>query len=277
MTAVAITGITGLAGGHVAHALHRAGHKIVGISRSGSAIGVAAEERIVRDLTRADELERAFAGCGMILHFADRADRKSYSQDNVGDAAQVMTTLRTAAAAAGIQRIVAFSSVYADPSNGADDLYGRSKRGMETVATAPSPSSPAIVFRLPPLYGPGARGAVRHITRAIEKGWPLPFGLAKAPRRFLSLDALADLCVYLTNLDETIFEAAMGRILVPVMMQAGNLAALSRTLGGERTRLLPVPGIDRLLGGRVAPGQLERDRDAVINALGWRAPEDMRA
>lgn len=277
MTIVAITGITGLAGGHVAHALHMAGHKIVGISRRASATSAVAEVRIVPDLTQADELERAFAGCGMVLHFADRADRKSYSEDNVGDAARAMTAVRTAAAAAGIKRIVAFSSVYADPANGADDLYGRSKRGMETIATAPSPGSPAIVFRLPPLYGPGARGAVRHIARATAKGWPLPFGLAKAPRRFLSLDDLADLCVHLTSLDVTTFEAAAGRILVPVTLQAGSLAALSRTIGGGRARLLPVPGIDRLLGGRVAPGQLERDRGALVNALGWRAAEGIRA
>lgn len=277
MTTVAITGITGLAGGHVAHALHTAGHEIVGISRQTLTTKVAAKVRIVPDLTQADELEQAFAGCGLILHFADRADRKSYSQHNVGDAAKVMMAVRTAAAAAGVQRIVAFSSVYADPANGADDLYGRSKRGMETVATAASPGSPAIVLRLPPLYGPGARGAVRHIARATAKGWPLPFGLAKAPRRFLSLDALADLCVHLTDLDVTIFEAAAGRILVPVALQAGSLAALSRTMGGRRAHLLPVPGIDRLLGGQVATGQLEQDRDAVMNALGWRAPEDVRA
>lgn len=277
MTTVAITGITGLAGGHVARALHAAGHGTIGISRGNSATPTAAERRIVPDLTRADELERAFTGCDTILHFADRADRKSYSEDNVGDAARVMTALRTAAASAGITRIVAFSSVYADPANGADDLYGRSKRGMEAVATASARGSPAIIFRLPPLYGVGARGAVRHIARATAKGWPLPFGLAKAPRRFLSLDALADLCVHLTNLDVATFEAATGRILVPVTLQAGSLAAVSRTIGGGRAHLLPVPGIDRLLGGRLAPGQLERDRDAVVDAIGWRAPEDLLA
>ena len=137
---------------------------------------------------------------------------------------------------------------------------------------APTPGVPALILRLPPLYGPGARGAVRHITRAIEKGWPLPFALARTSRRFLSLSALADLCVHLTALDDHTFNRVAGQIFVPVAVQDGSLAALSLAIGGKRARLLPVPGIDFLFGGRVAPGQLEADRDTLAQAIGWLAP-----
>ncbi|MFL0415838.1 NAD-dependent epimerase/dehydratase family protein [Sphingomonas sp. 179-A 2A2 NHS] len=273
MARAAITGITGLAGGHVAPALRAAGHDVVGISRRPSQPGAGGDIRTVPDLADADALTASLRGCDIVFHFADRANRKSYGEADVGTAADVLVAIRTAAARNGIRRIVAISSVYADRPDRPDDRYGRSKRAMEAVAMAPAPGAPAVILRLPPLYGPGAQGAVRHIARAVAKGWPLPFALARAPRRFLSLHALADLCLHLTNLDDATFDRAAGRVLVPVAVANGSLAALSRTLGNGRARLLPVPGIDRLLGGRVPRGQLERDRDALIDAVGWHAPD----
>jgi UDP-glucose 4-epimerase len=167
---------------------------------------------------------------------------------------------------------VAASSIYADRADRPDDLYGRSKRAMEKAGIAPTPGAPALILRLPPLYGPGARGAVRHIARAAQNGWPLPFALAHAPRRFLSLGLLADLCLHLVQADDAVFERAAGRILVPVDVASGSLSALSQTLARGKAILIPLPGIDRLIGGRVAPGQLERDHRALTDVLGWSAP-----
>lgn len=271
MTIAAITGITGLAGGHVAHALRVAGHKVVGISRRETADQSGEPVRAVKDLADIDALTSALESCDIVFHFADRANRKSYGEQDVGSAAMVLTAIRTAAARAGVRRVVVASSVYAERTDRPDDRYGRSKRAMEAIGVAPSPGAPALILRLPPLHGPGARGAVRHIARAVEKGWPLPFALAHAPRRFLSLDALADLCIHLATVNDAVFDRAAGRIFVPVDARHGSLAALSRTLGGGKARLLPVPGIDRLLGGRVTPGQLERDRDALADVIGWQA------
>ncbi|NJC34186.1 UDP-glucose 4-epimerase [Sphingomonas jejuensis] len=270
MATIAITGITGLAGGHVAQALRMAGHTVIGISRSAALDRAGKRVRTVPDLADADALVEALDGCGIVFHFADRADRKSYQEQDVGSAAAVITAIRAATARAGIDRIVAASSVYAERTE-RNDRYARSKRAMEAVGMAPAPGTPALILRLPPLYGPGARGAVRHIARTVEKGWPLPFALARAPRRFLSLDALADLCIHLSTANDGVFRRAAGQIFVPVEARHGSLAALSRALGQSRTRLLPVPGIDRLLEGKVAAGQLEADRDALFKAVGWQA------
>ncbi len=269
MATVAITGITGLAGGHVAHALEAAGHDVVGISRRPAQGHPTI--RTVADLTDAAVLGSALQGCDVVLHFADRADRRTYEEADVATAARVLVAIRTAAAANGIRRIVAASSVYADRPDRPDDRYGRSKRQMEAAGLADSPGEPAVILRLPPLHGLGAKGAMRHILRAIERGWPLPFGLARAPRRFLSLDALADLSQHLVELDEAAFARAAGRIWVPVNADQGSLAAVVRALGGGRERLVPVPGIDRLLGGRVSAEQLEHDREALSATIGWQA------
>lgn len=275
MMTVAITGITGLAGGHLASALRASGHRIIGVSRQRDTGPAWADMRVVSDLTDVDALRDAFRDCDIIFHFADRAQRKSYREEDVDMAARVMTAVRTGAQQCGVRRIVVASSVYAED---ADDLYGQSKRKMEQAASAASPGTPAVVLRFPPLYGPGARGSVRHIARAAQRGWPLPFGSANAPRRFLSLDALADLCGRLAELDARTFAALTGRTFTPVAPHVGSLAALSRTLGHGRTRLFPVPGIDLLLGGRVPRATLERDRDALRAATGWQArdPGDQR-
>ena len=271
MVVAAITGVTGLAGSQVSRALRAAGHDVVGISRRRTGDSMLPVCRTVPDLTDIAVLTAALEGCDIVFHFADRADRKTYGEQHVGTAAAVMGALRAACATNGVHRIIAASSIYAERSDRPDDLYGRSKRAMEAVALAPSPGVPAVVLRLPPLHGPGARGAVRHILRAIAKGWPLPLALAKAPRRFLSLSALADLCVHLTQLDSLAFAGAAGHIWVPVNVSQGSLAELARSLGGGRTRLLPVPGIDRLLSGQVTAERLAQDRQALLTATGWQA------
>jgi UDP-glucose 4-epimerase len=271
MKTAAITGVTGVAGSHVATVLTARGFRVVGISRGGRDGDDAL--RIVPDLSNATALEPALKGCDIVFHFADRADRKSYAETDVNTAATVVAAIRAAAARCGIARIVVASSVYAE-SAPAGDLYGRSKRAMEAAATAPGLGEPAVVLRLPPLYGPGARGAVRHIARFAARGWPLPFGSARAPRRFLSLESLADLCAHLAALDDGTFSRATGRILVPSMYRVDSLYALANSLASGRPRLLPVPMIDRLLaGGRVEASQVARDREAVFSAIGWRSRE----
>lgn len=273
MAVAAIIGITGLAGGQISRALRAAGHDVVGISRRHVSDAAFPVLHSVPDLADVTALTAALGGCDIVFHFADRADRKTYAEQHVESAARVMGALRAACATNGVHRIVAASSVYAERDDQPADLYGRSKRAMEAVALASSPGAPAAILRLPPLHGPGARGAVRHVARAIAKGWPLPLALAKAPRRFLSLSALAELCVHLTQLDGATFARAAGHIWVPVSVSQGSLAALAQSLGEGRARLFPVPGIDRLLGGQVTREQLAQDHQVLFEATGWQAKD----
>lgn len=269
---VAITGITGLAGGSVERALQLAGHRIVGISRRDNVSLDGVEMRTVYDLRDAGALTAVLKGCDTVLHFADRADRKTYTESDVDTAGLVMTSLRTACHRLGIRRIVAASSVYAEREDRPSDRYVRSKRRMEVRALAPTPGARPIILRLPPLHGRGARGTVRHIARAAERGWPLPLGLARAPRRFLSLEALGDLCVAITALGDDRFAEASGRILCPSSPAEASLAALAVSLSKERrTRLIPVPGVDLLLSGTVPVAQLADEQNDVYRATGWRA------
>lgn len=268
MVRIAITGISGLAGGHVGRHLIARGHEVLGISRHRPATDAATPMRQVADAQKADAWATALAGCDIVFHFADRADRRSYTDDNVGDAARVMTAIRDAAAELGLARIVAASSIYAELPDLPANRYGRSKRGMEAVALASSPGLPAIVLRLPPLYGTSAGGMMALVNRAVARGWPLPFGVATAGRRFLSLDALASLCTHLVEVDAAVFARMTGQVWGPADPQVVSLKALAKSLG--RARLIPVPGIDRLIGGRIAPAQIIAEQERIAQASGWR-------
>lgn len=213
----------------------------------------------------------ALKGCDTILHFADRADRRSYTESDVDTAGLVIGALRTACDRLGIRRIVAASSVHAERKAHLSDRYVRSKQIMEACALAPTPGAKPIILRLPPLHGHGAKGTVRHIARAIERGWPLPLGLANAPRRFLSLEALGDLCTSMTSLDDARFAATAGMILYPSNSVEASLTTLALSLNkGRHVRLLPIPGIDRLIPGIIPAVQLADEQDRVFRATGWR-------
>lgn len=268
MATIAITGFSGLAGGCVGQALAARGHHIIGISRQPIAHLHGREVRSVPELRDEEAMATALRGCECVLHFADRADRRSYTEEIVGSAAAVMRSIRSASARCGISRIVVASSVHAERDDASADRYAQSKRGMENVALADEPGAPAVVLRLPPLYGAGARGAVRHIAKAVAAGVPLPLAFAKAPRRFLSLNALGAFCAVLVSLEESRFRAMAGRVWYPSSSEASSLAALARSLGGRHARLFPVPGVDLLFAGRVSAARLASERAAIVEATG---------
>ncbi|WBY07948.1 NAD-dependent epimerase/dehydratase family protein [Sphingomonas sp. 7/4-4] len=269
MCVVAITGITGLAGGAVSRRLRHANHEIVGISRRDIEEFDGFPVRSVPDFSDATAFARALRGCDAVLHFADRADRKSYTEANVDAASEAMHAIRIAAGQLNLSRLVAMSSVYAGREPSARDFYGLSKRRMEAVALAPDPGLPAAILRLPPLYGAGAKGSVGHIARAARAGIPLPFALAKAPRRFLGLDDLGELCLAILSLDQNRFAAMQGHIYYPSSARGGSLSALARLTNTGRTHLIAVPGIDHLIPGAVSAKQISEEREALTRATGW--------
>ncbi len=268
MARIAITGMSGLAGGYIGRHMIACDHEVVGISRRPSTADTAMPMRQVADVQDVEAWMTALAGCDIVFHFADRADRRNYTEDNVGDAARTMAAIRGAAAMLGLTRIVAASSIYAERPDLPANRYGRSKLAMEAVAVAGSSGSSAIVLRLPPLYGPGAGGMMAHINRAVTRGWPLPFGMATAGRRFLSFDALASLCAHLAEVDAAVFSLMTGQVWGPADPRVVSLKSLAKSLG--HARLIPVPGIDRLIPGRTTRARIVAEQERIAQVSGWR-------
>jgi UDP-glucose 4-epimerase len=96
-----------------------------------------------------------------------------------------------ASAAAGVKRLVFFSTIavygstrpdeIADENTPtrADSLYGTSKRDAERVvlSTLASDGLPiGVVLRVAGIYGPRIKGNYRQLVRGLQRGWFLPVG-----------------------------------------------------------------------------------------------------
>lgn len=128
---IAITGASGFFGIHLAAALKRAGLPHVAVVRSTSEVRpllrLGAELR-TGDVTDRVSLERAFAGCGAVVHLAgaaDVADAALNEQVNVGGTVNVAE----ACCHNDIRRMLFFSTNCAIRE--LQDAYGRTKRRAE--------------------------------------------------------------------------------------------------------------------------------------------------
>ncbi|SEG91799.1 dihydroflavonol-4-reductase [Nonomuraea solani] len=104
----AVTGASGLVGGHVVRAFARAGHDVRAVVRATSRTReLAGTELAVADLGRPARLRAAFEGCDVVVHCAGAF---SYAEDtrevNVAGTEAVLL----AAADAGVNRLVVTSS-----------------------------------------------------------------------------------------------------------------------------------------------------------------------
>lgn len=178
---------------------------------AGSAIDFS---RIVT-LTDLSDVRSAFNGVDTVIHLAGQAhlvqaiaDDEFYRVTNVAGT----RTVAKAAAEAGVRRIVFASSVKAVSDGGIDvitddtatapaDAYGMSKlQAEEALFDIGNRTSLAInVLRLPAVYGPGVKGNILRLLRAIWTGRPLPIGGVRNGRTMLGLDNLAEFVVRLLD------------------------------------------------------------------------------
>ena len=113
---VLLTGGTGFLGGHVARALHEAGHAVVNLVRpkSGTAPALPGARCVEGDLEEPASLKRALEGVAAVVHVAGLVsnaarDRRRLFEVNVVGARNLLE----AAASAGVRRVVYTSSTSA--------------------------------------------------------------------------------------------------------------------------------------------------------------------
>lgn len=155
-----VTGGTGFVGSHIARALVAAGHDVCVLHRSTSKLDALKGldyESALGDITNADTLRRACAGCDWVFHAAAVADYWRSDVNRMFDA-NVEGTRRVldAARAADVRRVVFTSSAAA---------VGMRADGQ--------PASEADAFNLPPgrfPYGYSKALAEQVIARAVQAG-----------------------------------------------------------------------------------------------------------
>jgi len=204
---VLVTGATGCVGRAVVRTLLDAGHTVRGVWRgvapahAGLPEAGGTLEWVRAELTR-DDLLALTLGCDAVVHLAalvhhpEVHDLAAYTLANT----TVTTNLHDAAIAGGLRRgRFVFASTVAvygkDFDLHADETtpvaprtpYGRSKLAAEQMVR----ERHGIVLRLPITYGPGDRGNMAQLIRAVAAGrFALP-GPCDKPRSFLAADNAA--------------------------------------------------------------------------------------
>lgn len=268
MSKIVVTGASGFIGRGIVPALAQAGFAVTAVVRSeasAAGFGDGVATCLIPDLAKGrDDLADACQGAALTVHLADNPVRT----DEASSAPDLARTVASAASVAGVPRIVLASSIYARLDEGAKpNAYGAGKRAAEQVLGA-VPAAQTVILRLPPVYGPGCKGGFALLVRLVQTGLPLPFGLARAPRTYLSRDNLARLVVALAQADDAAFTAAAQKPWEPGDGAPVTTAQLVRTVSarlGRKTILLPVP--PALLIGLAALANKQEGVEAVFAPL----------
>jgi nucleoside-diphosphate-sugar epimerase len=250
----------------------------------------------VADLVDWRPAAKDLAGIDCVIHLAARTHVMAESAADPLAAYRALNVAATAriaeaAAQAGVRRFVFLSSIKvngeathgrpftADDAPHPQDAYGITKREAEDALReiAHRTGLEVVVLRPPLIYGPGVKGNLLALTRAIDRGVPLPIASIENRRSLVGLDNLVSAIVLAAT-----HPAAAGRTFLVSDGEDLSTPQLVRIIAaglGRPARLLPCPIALLRLAGRVTgrgaaidrlTGSLEVDAAALTQALGWR-------
>jgi len=215
---VLVTGANGFVGQHLVMALAAAGHEAVAAVRSaGAPVPGAARRLPVGELDGTTDWRAALSGCDALVHLAARAHRgeptdaaavAEFTRINVDGSANLLRQALTA----GVSRFVLLSSCKVYGELAARDATGRPMPFSASTVLAPAgpygatkaqaeahwlkaaaiAGASLTILRPPLIYGPGQKGNLAALSRAIARGWPLPLAAINNRRSFLFVGNLCD-------------------------------------------------------------------------------------
>lgn len=293
---VLVTGANGFVGRHLQRTLSALGIEYRTAVRSAATAG---DPRccVVGDIGRPDtSWSAALDGIDVVVHLAGRAHilqetakdpRSEFMRVNADGTAN----LATAAAAAGVQRLLYVSSVGVLGSSSGDspftaastprphNAYTESKLAGEVAARSAGAHLGVVVVRAPLIYGSGVRANFYSLLEWVDKEWPLPLGAVANRRSFVSVwnvcDILVNALTHPAAADRTWLVSDGEDLSTPDLIRR-IASAMQR-----RTRLLRVPvgvldALGRLTGRRAQLiqlcGSLALDITQTCNELSWRPP-----
>lgn len=194
---VLVTGATGFIGRTLMQRLLEKQARVHALSRTVPAAGPDQDDCVFfqGDIADAALLAKACAGVDTVFHLAGYAHVNQHDVDELRRInVEGTRALLQAAIAAGVRRIVFFSSILADEGlNPKPSAYGRSKLEAETLLLEAAQAGQIEVCCLRPanVYGLGMKGNLLTLIRLVQRGLlpPLP-----VPSASLSLVGNRDLC-----------------------------------------------------------------------------------
>ena len=176
-----VTGASGFIGRELCAVLRARGVKVCALQRSCTP--GPWHDCVAVDLARGAPESAWLAGIDTVFHLAGYAHAHGDDDEAVHQAVSVHGTRHLLAACGEqVQRIVYASSVKAmcertpaqcldeDAPANPQSAYGRARRDAEVLLLAAAPRLHAAVVRLPLVYGPGVRGNLHEMLRAVAAG-----------------------------------------------------------------------------------------------------------
>ena len=243
--------------------------------------------------------DEILSGVEVVIHLAARVhvmhDKKIDSL-TAFRAVNLYGTMNLArqAAAAGVKRFVFISSVKVNgdsslrerpftevDSPNPQDAYGLSKYDAEQGLCKLSADTgmEVVIIRPPLVYGPGVKANFATLIYAVQRGWPLPLGVAHNQRSLVALDNLVDFivtCITQPQAANQTFFVSDGQDLSTTELVRGLAQA-----AGVPARLLPIPVWALLAGSSLLGkddlvkrlcGNLQVDISKAQSLLGWVPP-----
>ena len=294
---ILVTGASGFVGRALCRTLIEHGSNVLAAVRDAQAgsdlpcpcIGVG-------EIGPGTDWRAAIENVDAIVHLAARthviSDRaadplRAYRKVNVEGTVQ----LAEQAAKAGIRRFVFLSSVKVNGEQTEDhafsesdepqpcDAYGISKLEAERqlASICARAAMESAVLRPPLVYGPGVKGNLLALVRAIDRGLPLPLGSIRNSRTLLGIDNLVCaimLCLHHPSAAGSTFLVGDERPISSPQLARAIAEAL-----GRKCRLLAVPVAlmrfaGTLFGRQDAVARLTSslvvDSSRIRERLGWR-------
>jgi uncharacterized protein YbjT (DUF2867 family) len=247
---IAITGGTGLVGGHLAKTLADAGHEVVVVARGvdqrpwAAAILALPEVRLVRAaITDQEALRGAFDGCDAVAHCAGinrEIGSQTYQAVHVEGTARVVR----AAEGAGVTRLALVSFLRARPACGS--AYHESKWEAEQIVRASALDW--TVLKPGMIFGRGDH-MLDHLSHALRT-FPVYIGVGSRRVRPLAVEDLV------TVLSAALVDGRLSRqtvaVLGPDEMPFDDAAHLVAQVIGARRPFLTAPIAFHYLLARIA-------------------------
>lgn len=294
---ILVTGASGFVGVPTCRRLLADGHEIVAaVRRDDSFLPLGVRSCRVASLAPDTDWQLALAGVQCVVHLAARAHvMDDRSHDPVAEFRRInrdgTARLAEQAAQAGVKRFIFVSSIKVNgestnpgqPFRGDDppapaDAYGISKAEAEAILAeiAGRTGMSTAVVRPPLVHGPGVKGNLAVLLKALRAGVPLPLGKIVNRRSLIGADNLADAITFLAG------HSAQGCFLVRDGEDISTPELIRRLAAAmhQSPRLLPVPSWLLRLGAAVLGKGSAYDRlagsltvdDTPLRQLGWQPP-----
>ena len=236
---IAITGGTGLVGGHLATTLSAAGHEVVVIARGAdrrplaqSVIGLPGVTRVSAGIDDVSALEASFRGCEGVAHCAGinrELGTQTYEAVHVAGTRNVVA----AAEAAGVKRLALVSFLRARPGSGS--RYHETKWESEEIVRVSglewTVTKPGMMF------GRGDH-LVDHLSRAMRT-FPVYVGVGKRQVRPLAVEDVSRVLMS-ALVDQTLTRKTVA-LMGPTQIYFDDIARLVASIVGGHPLFVRAP------------------------------------